>query len=75
MRLSIIRRIMEIKEDVIRHFVFTTKTTQPRPQVVSVNRSIIWQFCCTIDVISSYIAKFFQIWSTIAGYDELCEGF
>ena len=66
---------MEIEEGVIRHFVFTTKTTQPRPQVFSVNRSIIWQFCCTIDVISSHIAKFFPICSTIAGYDELCEGF
>ena len=50
MRPSIIRRIMEIEEGVIRHFVFTTKTTQPRPQVFSVNRSIIWQFCCTVDV-------------------------
>ena len=27
------------------------------------------------DVISSHIAKFFQIWLTIAGYDELCVGF
>ena len=75
MRPSIIWRIMEIEEGVIRHFVFTTKTTQPRPQVFSVNRSIIWQFCCTIDVISSHIAKFFPICSTIAGYDELCKRF
>ena len=57
------------------HFVFTTKTTQPRPQVLLVNLSIIWQFCCTIDVINSRIAKFFQIWSTVASYDELCVGF
>ena len=27
------------------------------------------------DVISSHIAKFFQIWSTVASYDELCLGF
>ena len=28
-------------------FVLTTKTAQPRPQVFSVNGSIIWQFYCT----------------------------
>ena len=33
------------------HFEVTTKTTEPRPQVFSVNGSIIWQFYCTIDVI------------------------
>ena len=54
-----------------RHFVFTTKTTQPRPQVFSVNRSIIWQFCCTIGVITSQIAKLLQMWSTLAVYGEL----
>ena len=54
------------------HFIgIHYQKTQPRPQVFSVNRSIIWQFCCTIEVISSHIAKFFQIWSTVAGYDEL----
>ena len=57
------------------HFVFTAKTAQPRPQDFLANRSIIWQFCCTIDVISSYIAKFFQIWSKVSSYDELCVGF
>ena len=45
--------------EMFRHSVFTIKTTQPRPEVFSVNRSIIWPFCCTIDVISSHIAKFF----------------
>ena len=40
--------------EMCRHFVVTTKTTQPRPQVVSVNGSIILQFCCTIDVIFTY---------------------
>ena len=31
--------------------VLTTKTTQPRPKVISVNCSFFWQLCCTIDVI------------------------
>ena len=39
-------------------FVLTTKTTQRRPQVFSVN---------TFDVIVSLNAKFFQIWSSVAG--------
>ena len=34
-----------------RHFVVITKTNHSRPQVFSLNGSIIWQFCCTIDVI------------------------
>ena len=34
-----------------RHFVLTTKTTQPRPQVVLVNCPVFWQVCCRIDVI------------------------
>ena len=37
--------------EMFRHFVLTTKTAHPGPQVFSVNVSIIWQFCCTIDVI------------------------
>ena len=45
----------------IRRFVFTAKTTQPRPQIFAIDRAIIWQLCCTIDVISSHIAKLFQI--------------
>ena len=57
------------------HFVLTTKPTQPRPQVFSVNCKVFWQLCCGIDVIFSHIAKFFQIWSTVAGYDELSMGF
>ena len=40
------------------HFVFTTKTTQPHPQVFSVSGALN--------------AKFFQIWSSVAGYGELC---
>ena len=35
------------------------KTTQPRPQVFSVNCSIIWQICCTIGVISFTYRKIF----------------
>ena len=34
-----------------RHFVLTTKATQLRPQVFSVNGSIICNFGCTFDVI------------------------
>ena len=32
------------RELMFHHLVFTTKTIQPRPQVFSVNCSIIWQF-------------------------------
>ena len=32
-----------------RCFVLTTKTTQSRPKVFSVNCSISWKFCCTSD--------------------------
>ena len=36
------------------------------------NRLIIRNFTCTFDIISSMpVAKFFKIWSTVAGYDEL----
>ena len=61
-------------------YVLTTKTTQTRPQVFSVNGSIICQFCSTkltssVQYHRFNIAKFFQIWSAIAGYDELCVGF
>ena len=61
--------------EMFRHFVFPTKTTQPRPQVFLANCSIISPICSTIDVISSHIAKFFQISSTVASYDELCVEF
>ena len=37
--------------EMFRLFVLTTKTTQPRPQVFSVNCSVFWRLCCTIDVI------------------------
>ena len=36
-----------------RHFVLATKTTQTHPQVFWGNGSIICQFCCMIEVISS----------------------
>ena len=61
--------------EMFRHCVFTTKIIQPLPQIVSVYRSLIWQFCHTIDIIRLHIAKFFQIWLTVAGYDELCVRF
>ena len=35
--------------EMFRHFVLTT--TQPRPQVFSVNGLVFWQLCCTTDVI------------------------
>ena len=55
-----------------RHFIgIHYQKPQPRPQVFSVNSSMIWRFCCTIEVISSHVAKFFQIWSTVTAYDEL----
>ena len=57
--------------EMFRHFEVTTKTTQPRPQVFSVNGSIIWHFAAFL----TYIAKFFHIWSTLVGYDELRVGF
>ena len=59
-------------------FVFTTKTTQPRPQVLSVNGALTRknpQEGCSFDVIDSLNAKFFQIWSSVAGYGELCVSF
>ena len=35
------------------------------------NRLIIRNFTYTFDIISSMpVAKFFKIWSTVAGYDE-----
>ena len=57
------------------HFVLTTKTTLPLPQVFSVNGSIVWQFAALWTFFFPHIAKFFHIWLTIVGYDKLCEGF
>ena len=37
--------------EMLRHFVLTTKTTQPRRQVFSLNCSVFWPLCCTIDII------------------------
>ena len=38
--------------------------------------ALIGALCCTIDVIFHIIiAKFFKIWWTVAGYDELCVSF
>ena len=57
-----------------RHFALTTKTNQTRPQVFSVNGSITANFAAQLTSTIQY-RKFFQIWLTIAGYDELCVGF
>ena len=46
------------------------KKTQPCPKAFSVNHSIIWQFCCMTDAISSHIAKFFYsswLWRIVCG--------
>ena len=64
-----------VTSEMFHHFCNTTKTTQPHPQVFSVNSSIIWQFCCMVDIISSHITKFFQIWSTVVGNVESCMAF
>ena len=53
MKLSILRRIMEIEEGVIR-------------------QGINLQERCIFDVTSSLNTKFFQIWSSVTGYGELC---
>ena len=39
----ILRHIARETSEMFRHFEVTTETTQPRPQVSSVNGSIIWQ--------------------------------
>ena len=51
--------------------VFSTNTTQPRPQVFSVNGALTVEGCI-FGVISSLNTKFFQIWSPLTGYGELC---
>ena len=52
-------------------FLSTTKTTQPRPQVFSVNGALTCKNAAFFDVISSLNTKFFQIWSSATGYGEL----
>ena len=54
------------KSEMLRYFVVLKL---PKQLNLVLRSSIIWQFCCTIDVISSHIAKFFHIWSTVAGYE------
>ena len=34
-----------------------------------------WGLLCTVDVTVLDIANFFQIWSTLAGYEEITVGF
>ena len=56
----------------VRHFFkFSSKTTQPRPQVFSVNGALTCENAAFFDVISSLKTKFFQIWSSVTGYGEL----
>ena len=50
---------------------FTSKTTQPRLQVFSV--TVPYTVAGYIfDVVYSLNTKFFQIWSSVTGYGELC---
>ena len=51
--------------------VFTTKTTQPRPQVFSVNSALT---CRRLYFWRHFLVKnkFFQIWSSVSSYGELC---
>ena len=51
--------------------ILTTKITQPLPQVFLVNGSITCNFAAVLSHRFN-ITKFFQIWSTVTGYDELC---
>ena len=36
---------------------------------------LYWGLLCTVDVTVPDIANFFQIWSTLAGYEEITVGF
>ena len=49
--------------ETFRHFIRTTKTTQPRAQVFSVNCPVFWQLCCRIDVI-------FHKWQTSSKFGQ-----
>ena len=53
---------------------YSTKTMQtlPRTSRLSV---LYWGLLCTVDVTVPDIANFFQIWSTLAGYEEITVGF
>ena len=59
-------RVRLFLREMFRYFVFLKL---PKQLNLVLRSSIIWQFCCTIDVISSHIAKFFHIWLTVAGYE------
>ena len=53
---------------------FTTTNSTSSPGLLG-ERCINQQGSCTFDVIGRLNAKFFQIWSSVAGYGELCECF
>ena len=59
-------RVRLFLREMFRYFVFLKL---PKQLNLVLRSSIVWQFCWTIDVISSHIAKFFHIWSTVAGYE------
>ena len=55
-----------------RHFRFHNQNTQPRSQVFSVNGAVTSVAGYIFDVVSSLNTKFFQMWSSVTGYGELC---
>ena len=60
-----------------RHSVFTTKTTQLFPQVISHYCSICWQLCCTVDVIfhiSQNSSKFGRQYPRYQRFFLVCAG-
>ena len=60
--------------EMFRHFLVTTKTTQPHPQVFSLNRlnNLAILLHDGHHFSHNNVAKSFQIWLTIAGSDKLC---
>ena len=60
------------KSSTFRHFCFTTKTAQPRPQVFSVKGALTCNITGFLTTSVDLIAKFFQSRSTVAGYGEFC---
>ena len=56
----------------VRHFCFNNQNNSTSSPGLLGWRYTHLQGSCTFDVIGWLIAKFFQIWSSVAGYGELC---
>ena len=56
----------------VRNFCFHNQNNSTSSPGLLGLRSINLQGSCIFDVIGWLIAKFFQIWSSVAGYGELC---